>query len=533
MKKKIKIEYENEENDGNEENNENNEINIKKDKDIKKIIINDDEEKIKACQHQLSYHKFKTNEIKEIRKLMLEWYEKSKRDLPWRVHEGVDENVKAYRIWVSEIMLQQTRVITVIDYFNRWIKKWPTIKDLANSTIEEVNQLWSGLGYYRRAKNLYLGSKYVIENFKGIIPKEVKKLLEIPGIGAYTAGAISSIAFGMQEPLVDGNVIRVFSRLRSIGANPKNSKTVKLFWSIGSDIVDPQNPGEFNQSLMELGATVCSVQSPQCKQCPVQTLCQAYKEEKSFIKPKPKNSISNFFQPKTENNSSGSDSINNSSDNSIKKEIPLKDICTVCESFDDTDGPTESVCKYPKKVLKIKPRSETVNVFLIHHYQADKFLLVQRPDTGLLASLFEAPSIIVKNETEEDEDEADEDEDEEEDKKKKSKKRKQISKSNSDTAAITNDYIQKEVLNNLFLKKTSKNNTIINLKSFKSIGTVIHKFSHITQTLNVFDCKCEFDINNLPKSTIPSKNIQWIELSSISSLHGMAKQMSKCFDLLK
>ncbi|EAS66941.1 hypothetical protein DDB_G0270764 [Dictyostelium discoideum AX4] len=574
MRKKIKIEYEEEDNENNnnlsditedEDNSDEDYVERKKKPTTKKtnskvkknnttttttttktsIKVKDESIEsieLKPCQHSLKLHKFKNKqEIQEIRESMLGWYEKNKRDLPWRKHDNsLDENVIAYRVWVSEIMLQQTRVATVIEYFNKWIEKWPTINDLASTTIEEVNKVWSGLGYYRRAKNLWLGSKYVVDNFNSKIPSDVKSLLEINGIGPYTAGAISSIAFNKPVPLVDGNVIRVLSRVRSIGANPKLSSTVKLFWELGNDLVESvENPCNFNQSLMELGATICSVQSPQCKQCPIQSNCQAYQQEKQFIKPEPKNSISKFFQPKNNNNTNDIESSSSSTKPIVT--LNLTDICKICQSFEDSDGPTESVCRYPKKVLKTKARDENVNVFLIHQTKSNLFLLTQRPDTGLLASLFEAPSIIeelqskrkIKKDKEDDNSEEEEEENDkseesdDDDDEKNSKKRKKPTTKKT-TNKITKEFIEKEILKKLF-----KSSTDITIKSVKSIGTVLHKFSHINQTLTVYDCPCDFKKEPIPNDKSKTKNICWLKLDEIQSSVGVSKQMLKCFDLIK
>ena len=150
---------------------------------------------------------------------LVKWYHAHKRDLPWRHQDRWPQ--APYAVWVSEIMLQQTRVATVIDYFSRWMAKWPTVELLAAATDEEVNEMWSGLGYYRRARMLHQGAKTVVDTYKGQLPSTVEELKAIPGIGAYTAGAISSIAFGNREPLVDGNVVRVLSRLFALGDDPK------------------------------------------------------------------------------------------------------------------------------------------------------------------------------------------------------------------------------------------------------------------------------------------------------------------------
>eukprot|EP01138_Halocafeteria_seosinensis_P013829 gb/GECG01014121.1/.p1 GENE.gb/GECG01014121.1/~~gb/GECG01014121.1/.p1 ORF type:complete len:564 (+),score=77.15 gb/GECG01014121.1/:1-1692(+) len=181
-----------------------------------------------------------------------------------------------YEVWVSEVMLQQTRVETVISYFLKWIEKFPTIKDLADSPLEDVNSLWAGLGYYRRAKSLHEGAKKVQQE-GGSLPEDVENLLRIPGIGPYTAGAISSIAFGKPRPVVDGNVIRVYSRIFGVGMDAKSSDLNHLCWKISEQLVSKGRPGDFNQALMELGATVCTPKSPKCEQCPLKEYCTAYR----------------------------------------------------------------------------------------------------------------------------------------------------------------------------------------------------------------------------------------------------------------
>ncbi|KAL6516423.1 hypothetical protein OROGR_019728 [Orobanche gracilis] len=204
---------------------------------------------------------FVGKEIQKIRVSLLKWYDENQRDLPWRRISNASNDVgieerdrRAYAVWVSEVMLQQTRVQTVVDYFNRWMAKWPTINHLAQASIEEVNEMWAGLGYYRRARFLlevkngtylqqsdsqsgpqkaelrtYKGAQMLVEN-GGKFPKTVSSLHSVKGIGSYTAGAIASIAFEEAVPVVDGNVVRVITRLKSISANPKNSTTVKNIW---------------------------------------------------------------------------------------------------------------------------------------------------------------------------------------------------------------------------------------------------------------------------------------------------------------
>lgn len=297
--------------------------------------------------------KFNENEIAEIRASLLDWYDKNKRDLPWRRLSGSDDGGerKAYGVWVSEVMLQQTRVATVIDYYNRWMQKWPSLYHLSLATLEEVNEMWAGLGYYRRARYLLEGAKKIIEE-GGSFPRTVCSLRKIPGIGDYTAGAIASIAFDEVVPVVDGNVVRVLARLKAISANPKDSVTVKKFWSLAGQLVDPSRPGEFNQALMELGATICTPTSPGCSECPISVQCHALK--------------------------------------------------LTCQGGLVTD--------YPLKVVKAKQRNDFSAVCVLEISESQnllegteetsRYLLVKRPEEGLLAGLWEFPSVLVGQESE-------------------------------------------------------------------------------------------------------------------------------------
>lgn len=161
--------------------------------------------------------------------------------------------------------------------------KWPTMADLAQANIEQVNEIWSGLGYYSRAKRLLEGAMDVVERLHGILPSDPKDLeAQVKGIGPYTAGAVTSIAYNQPSPLVDGNVIRVFSRLRAIGMDPKSKEATALYWDLAKKLVDPEFPGNFNQALMDLGATICTPQNPKCKQCPLSSACHALKEVRRF-----------------------------------------------------------------------------------------------------------------------------------------------------------------------------------------------------------------------------------------------------------
>lgn len=205
-----------------------------------------------------------------MRHLLLSWFAKHKRELPWRgIHDP-------YATWVSEIMLQQTQVATVIEYFNRWMQRFPTVEALASAPLDDALSMWAGLGYYRRARMLHQGAQEVLRHHGGQVPDEHKALLALPGIGRYTAGAIASIAFEQPEPIVDGNVERILARLRAVAGDPKDRSNQKVFWRMAKELVDPEHPGDFNQSMMELGATVCTPKNPMCMLCPVRSMCQAY-----------------------------------------------------------------------------------------------------------------------------------------------------------------------------------------------------------------------------------------------------------------
>ncbi|OMO96858.1 hypothetical protein CCACVL1_04751 [Corchorus capsularis] len=321
---------------------------------------NDDQEEVIGDMEDL----FSQGDVRKIRASLLEWYDENQRDLPWRrrtklgdgknvKEEDEEEEKRAYGVWVSEVMLQQTRVQTVIDYYNRWMQKWSTLQHLAQASLEEVNEMWAGLGYYRRARFLLEGAKMIVSGGSGF-PNSASSLKKVPGIGDYTAGAIASIAFKEVVPVVDGNVVRVLARLKAISANPKDKMTVRNFWKLAAQLVDPSRPGDFNQSLMELGATLCTLLNPSCSSCPVSSQCRAL--------------------------------YNSKSDESVM------------------------VTDYPTKVAKTKQRqdfstvsvveiSETGSQGISQQTKSDsKFLLVKRPDEGLLAGLWEFPSITLDEE---------------------------------------------------------------------------------------------------------------------------------------
>ena len=255
--------------------------------------------------------------------LLLSWYGDNKRTLPWR------EEVSPYRTWVSEIMLQQTRVEAARDYFVRWMTRFPTVLDLANAEEEEVLKAWEGLGYYSRARNLHKAAKIVAERFGGELPADPKELRALPGIGAYTVGAILSIAFSRPEPAVDGNVMRVYSRLTAESFDQSKDEVRREIADGLRPLIPKGEASSFTQSLFELGALICLPNAvPRCDVCPLSGSCEAHKL-----------------------------------------------------------GAEQN---YPTRVLKAEKRKEKLTVFVLE--REGKFAVKKRPSKGLLAGLWELPN---------------------------------------------------------------------------------------------------------------------------------------------
>ncbi|CAG01442.1 unnamed protein product, partial [Tetraodon nigroviridis] len=331
-----------------------------------------------------TYHSFRdAADVALLRSGLLAWYDREKRELPWRTLAATvsDVNIRIYAVWVSEIMLQQTQVATVIDYYNKWMKRWPTVQDLAAATLEEVNQMWAGLGYYSRGKRLHDGAQKVVSQLQGQMPRTVDALLkQLPGVGRYTAGAVGSIALGQVTGAVDGNVIRVLCRLRAIGADCTGPVVTEALWSLANRLVDPDRPVDFNQAMMELGARICTPKGALCSQCPVQPHCRSYhrvnfKKEKNSIKLMGKLDRKPPSLPDIE------DCLNSGT-------------CTLCpsEPWDDDLG----VQNFPRKPAKKPPRAERSLVCVVvrrGHGGEHEFLLTQRPSKGLLAGLWEFPCV--------------------------------------------------------------------------------------------------------------------------------------------
>lgn len=261
--------------------------------------------------------------MKEIVAPLLQWYAGNKRELLWR------QTKNPYHIWISEIMLQQTRVEAVKGYYTRFLEKLPVVEDLAGVSDDELMKLWQGLGYYNRARNLKKAANVIVEKYNGKFPKTYEELLELPGIGEYTAGAIASIAFGQSVPAVDGNVYRIYTRLSADSSDITQGKVRKSIREAVAQIIPKEEAGEFNQALMDLGAGICIPNgAPLCSDCPIAKMCQAYK--------------------------------------------------------------AGNMSEFPVKTKK-KPRKLEEKTIFLMEYQG-KYLIQQRPDKGLLAGLWEFPS---------------------------------------------------------------------------------------------------------------------------------------------
>jgi len=227
--------------------------------------------------------------------LIQDWYRLNKRNLPWRVDQS------AYKVWISEIILQQTQVIQGLDYYHKFILNFPNIHDLANANEDEVLKLWQGLGYYSRARNLHFAAKQVVNDFNGEFPTTYKDLLKLKGVGEYTASAISSIISNLPHAVVDGNVYRVLSRCFLINTPINSTQGKKEFTILANELLDIKNPGDHNQAIMEIGALVCKPKNPKCDECPIQVKCLGFANQSMLNYPikekkiKIKNRYLNYF----------------------------------------------------------------------------------------------------------------------------------------------------------------------------------------------------------------------------------------------
>lgn len=207
---------------------------------------------------------------RRFRTAVLSWYERHGRKLPWR------ESADPYRIWLSEIMLQQTTVAAVVPYFERFVARFPDVDSLAAAPVDEVLKLWEGLGYYSRARNLHRAAQVLVTDYAGQFPMDVAALQSLPGIGRYTAGAISSFAFDQPAAIVEANTERLYARLLALQEDVRSTASQKLLWQFAEELIPQKRPGDFNQALMDIGSSICRPQDPDCDRCPLVKLCGAF-----------------------------------------------------------------------------------------------------------------------------------------------------------------------------------------------------------------------------------------------------------------
>ncbi|KAL2687086.1 hypothetical protein Neosp_004637 [[Neocosmospora] mangrovei] len=407
-----------------------------------------------ARRHNLMYHRPLMLDDYSSRKALLDWFDgvSTKRSMPWRKawinpkdHQPDDlRNLlerRAYEVWISEIMLQQTRVAVVIDYWNKWMAKWPSIHDLAAASADDVLSAWRGLGYYSRATRIHEASKLVVKDpaMKGLLPSCTQDLeAKVPGVGRYTAGAISAIVFGQAAPMVDGNVLRVLSRQLGLLGNVKTTKVViDTLWAAadalvkavardetdtpdGEEVETSDRPGRWGQALMELGSTVC-VPKPNCGECPITSTCRAYAEGRTLVSQDKRETKLNDIEDachlcepfedteedatqdaksakKTKANGSQSKqltlasfafkrpAIEKSSSNKAKSTLSARDMEII----------VDHARKFPLKVIKKAVREEETLVCVIRRSDG-QYLVQKRPEKGLLAGLWEFPSYILQD----------------------------------------------------------------------------------------------------------------------------------------
>ena len=210
-------------------------------------------------------------DLTRMRRKLLHWYRREARDLPWRRRQD-----EPYAQWLAETMLQQTRVDTVIPYYRRFLRRFPTVRKLARAPLDDVLRLWAGLGYYSRARNLHRAAQVMVDRHSGRVPDSVEALRALPGVGRYTAGAVASIAFGLRAPILDGNVARVLARLFAIRDDVSTTSVRHRLWCLAEEILPRSRCGDFNQAVMDLGATICTPRAPACPLCPLRGLCRAH-----------------------------------------------------------------------------------------------------------------------------------------------------------------------------------------------------------------------------------------------------------------
>lgn len=508
-----------------------------------------------ARRHNLTYHRPLMLDDYSSRKALLNWFDgiSTKRSMPWRKawidpkdHQPDDLRHllerRAYEVWISEIMLQQTRVAVVIDYWNRWMAKWPSIHDLAAASADDVLSAWRGLGYYSRATRIHEAAKLVVKDpaMKGLLPTCTQDLeAKVPGVGRYTAGAISAIVFGQAAPMVDGNVLRVLSRQLGLLGNVKTTKAViDTLWAAadalvkavardetntpdGEEVETSDRPGRWGQALMELGSTIC-VPKPNCSECPITSTCRAYAEGRTLISQDKRDTkihdiedACHLCEPfevveeeatqdvksakKAKANGSQSKqltlasfafkgpAIEKSSSSKTKSALSVRDMETI----------VDHARKFPLKVIKKAVREEETLVCVIRRGDG-QYLIQKRPEKGLLAGLWEFPSYILQ-----DVDEAG-----------SSAKRK--SKALAHVSEIGGEHGH----------KTSKT------KQVGELGSVPWLFSHLRLTMHVHLFSLQDDDWLSDADSLKGSRLRWASSDEVDD-ESMGTGMRKCWSLVK
>ncbi|KAF1923317.1 DNA glycosylase [Didymella exigua CBS 183.55] len=514
-----------------------------------------------ARAHSPSYHFPLLIDNQSQYDALLDWFKtvEDSRTMPWRkawidrtqtsTSGDTDQtiNKRAYEVWVSEVMLQQTRVSTVIPYFNNWISKWPTVQDLAKAEHEDVLAAWRGLGYYSRATRLHEGARAVMAKPSQSMPDDVSGLLGLPGIGHYTAGAIASIAFGRAEPVLDGNVARVLSRQLGLYLDAKDKRATDVLWKIADQLIKevckyPEVkfsavPGHWNQAMMELGSTICTPR-PKCEECPIQETCRAYgegvalsndrqsttevldiedactlceqlgigdlttipEEDPSDEDEKPAkkrkaptrqtNTLSNYFAISTPSASSNVDTEDeDASAGSKKRKVP---------GVSKRSRSVNSYCSlFPKKVAKKKAKEEECAVCLVEFYSSDgesKWLIEQRPATGLLASLWQFPQATL---------------------------------SAADMTAASRKASAQKYLSSLSVSGVD----MTKARHIASFDPLVHVFTHLRLTMHAYRYRIadKAEADSLTCTGAPAR--KWVTASSMDN-ETLSTGMRKCWELI-
>ncbi|KAI0871610.1 DNA glycosylase [Hypoxylon argillaceum] len=525
--------------------------------------------------HNIDYHRPLLIDSRKGRDELLEWFDavSSQRSMPWRKpwidpRENTDDLIlfrqklerRAYEVWISEIMLQQTRVAVVIDYWNRWMEKWPTIHELAAAEPDDVLAAWRGLGYYSRATRIHNASQLVCGDpeMKGLLPSAVDELVaKVPGVGRYTAGAVSAIVFGKAAPMVDGNVLRVLSRQLGLLGNVKTEKAViDLLWAAADGLVKAvaedlgeeetssagkdhisNRPGRWGQALMELGSTVCTPK-PDCESCPITASCRAYGEglelasarglapksihtDSSASSPPDIEDLCNFCQPFEEVAQSVDDKdaeavpISKKVASKSKARPRTQRQATLSAFFTQSSEPKEATVstpteitpaglaaivdharKFPVKVVKKAVKEQETLVCAIRHSDG-RYLIHRRPQKGLLAGLWEFPSWIVPDDHER----------------------------TPMAYKLAAELYASKVLDPTLKPKSSLHP---NLSDASKLGSVPWLFSHLKLTMHVF--LFEVICANDEFGTLPNADDRW---SSSVEEESMGTGMRKCWELVR